>query len=78
MDDETDVRLVHAHPERVRRDDDAHALFHERVLHFVTTLVVEARVIRHRRDTCVVEHVRNALDGPTCRGIDHGEAGRLL
>ena len=56
--------LVDAHAERVGRDDRAHALVHERVLHLVAVRVVEPRVVRddghasHARSTA-----RHALDG---------------
>ena len=54
--DQAHVRLVDAHAERVRRDDRAHLLRHERVLHVVTLLVVEAGVVRGGRNPRALEH----------------------
>ena len=71
---ESHVRLVHAHAEAVRRDDDTRALGHEVVLHAPTPLVIEAGVVRTGRNALIVEILREALDGLARRRVHDARA----
>ena len=68
MHDEAHVRLVDAHAERVGRDDRAHALVHERVLHLVAVRVVEPGVIRRGRRSARARST--PVMRSTCRRVD--------
>ena len=71
MPDGADVRLVDAHAERVRGDDDVRLAAHERVLHAGARLGRHARVVGGR-----VEHRRDLFRGLARAAVDDGGAVR--
>ena len=78
MKDQSDVGLVDPHPECVGRDDRPDLLLHERFLHLLAPLVIEAGVIGGRGNLVLLEQVGDALDGLARRGIDDGQALSLM
>ena len=74
MHDEPHVALVDPHAERVRRDDRAHLLRHERVLHLAPARVVEAGVVGLGADAGAREHVGHAIHGLARGGVDDRDA----
>ena len=71
MNDQSNVRLVDAHAERVRCDNRANLLRHERFLHLVTPRIVESGVIPGGADLRAFQYGREVINCAPRRGIDH-------
>ena len=72
--DDAHVRLVDAHPERVRGNDGANVAIHEGGLDVVAMRIVEPGVIGERRDARPLQGERHLLHVATSRRIDDRHA----
>src|SRR5690606_19115502 len=76
--DEPDVRLVDAHPERDRRDDDDPVLPEEALLMRRTHTRVESRVVRQRAHALIDQPLSRGLDALARQAVDDARVPLVL